>query len=430
MASAGQVRRGLRLSGNAGLDSAPETRALHKSTHFCRMASLWAAAQELAPQLVAWRRYLHANPELSFEEKETQRFVWQQLERIGGFALQAKGGTGVVADLCLAEEGPWVALRADMDALPIEELAERPYRSQRKGIMHACGHDAHTAMLLGAAALMAQHRPQKGGGIRFIFQPGEERAPGGASLLLQEGVLSERPVQAIWALHVTPQLPVGQVGLRAGPFMAASDELYITLRGPGGHAAYPHQTPDPIVVGAMLVTELQAVVSRAADPRSPTVLTIGRFQAGHAPNIIPTEAHLAGTLRTFAEAWRAEAKSRIQTLIAQKAQAWGLTAEVHFASGYPVLINDPALTARTRAWLEELFSPAAIQELPLWMSSEDFAFYSQVVPACFIRLGTAGPNPHTQQMVHTPTFDIDERALPLGAAVLAHVALRALAAGG
>ncbi len=393
------------------------------------MASLWAAAQALAPKLVAWRRHLHAYPELSFQEKETQRFVKTQLEQLEVFAVREIGGTGLVADLEGEGEGPWVALRADMDALPIEEVADRPYRSQRKGVMHACGHDAHTAMLLGAATLLAQHKPREKGGIRLIFQPAEERAPGGASLLLNEGVLSDRPIQAIWGIHVTPQLPVGQVGLRAGPFMAASDEIHITLRGPGGHAAYPHQTPDPIAVGALLVTELQAIVSRAADPRSPTVLTIGQFHAGEAPNVIPTEARLAGTLRTFDEGWRARAKALLQTLITQKAQAWGLTADLHFAPGYPVLYNDPSLTKRTEGWLRALLGDTAVQELPLWMSSEDFAFYSQVVPACFIRLGTAGPDPSTQQMVHTPAFDIDERALPIGAAVLAHVALQALSEG-
>ncbi len=393
------------------------------------MAFLWAAAQALAPELVTWRRHLHAYPELSFQEKETQRFVSAQLDQLGVFSVREVGGTGLVADLEGKEEGPWVALRADMDALPIQEIADRPYRSQRKGLMHACGHDAHMAMLLGAAALLAQHKPWTKGGVRLIFQPGEERAPGGASLLLNEGVLSDRPIRAIWGIHVTPQLPVGQVGLRAGPFMAASDELHMTLRGPGGHAAYPHQTPDPIAVGALLVTELQAIVSRAADPRSPTVLTIGQFHAGEAPNVIPTEARLAGTLRTFDEGWRARAKALLQILITQKTQAWGLTAELYFAPGYPVLYNDPSLTKRTEEWLRALLGDTAVQELPLWMSSEDFAFYSQVVPACFIRLGTAGPDPSTQQMVHTPAFDIDERALPIGAAVLAHVALQALSEG-
>ncbi len=393
------------------------------------MAFLWAAAQALAPELVTWRRHLHAYPELSFQEKETQRFVSAQLDQLGVFSVREIGGTGLVADLEGKEEGPWVALRADMDALPIQEIADRPYRSQRKGLMHACGHDAHMAMLLGAAALLAQHKPWTKGGVRLIFQPGEERAPGGASLLLNEGVLSDRPIRAIWGIHVTPQLPVGQVGLRAGPFMAASDELHMTLRGPGGHAAYPHQTPDPIAVGALLVTELQAIVSRAADPRSPTVLTIGQFHAGEAPNVIPTEARLAGTLRTFDEGWRARAKALLQILITQKTQAWGLTAELYFAPGYPVLYNDPSLTKRTEEWLRALLGDTAVQELPLWMSSEDFAFYSQVVPACFIRLGTAGPDPSTQQMVHTPAFDIDERALPIGAAVLAHVALQALSEG-
>ncbi|MCX8112499.1 MAG: M20 family metallopeptidase [Bacteroidia bacterium] len=390
------------------------------------MAHLLQAAQLLLPRLVEWRRYLHQHPEPSFEEWNTQRYLLSQLEAVPDLRLKASAQTGIVADLITDPKGPWIALRADMDALPIAEQSDRPYRSQRPGYMHACGHDAHMAILLGSLFLLSYRRSEWSGGIRFIFQPGEEKSPGGASLLIKEGILDEVPIQAIWGIHVTPQLQVGEVGLRPGPFMAASDEIHIRLIGRGGHAAYPHLTSDPIAVAASLLTQLQMVVSRASDPRSPTVLTFGRFWGGTAPNVIPTQVELAGTLRTFDEEWRARSKNLIQHLTRQTAELWGLQAEIVFAPGYPVLYNHPQLTDLTRRWIAEIIDEDRIQEIPLWLSSEDFAFYSQRIPACFIRLGTAGEVSETHQPVHTPYFDIDERALSIGAAILAHVALRAL----
>ncbi len=387
-----------------------------------------ARAKALLPRLVAWRRQLHQHPELSFEEWETQRFLLQELEKLPGVRVRKAAQTGVIADLVTHPAGPWVGLRADMDALPLSEVEGRPYRSTRPGVMHACGHDAHMAMLLGAAHLLWESRASWRGGIRLLFQPGEEKAPGGASLLLAEGVLDEVPLRALWGLHVTPQLRVGLVGLREGPFMAASDEIHLRLRGPGGHAAYPHLTPDPIAVGAFLITQLQMVVSRASDPRSPTVLSFGQFQAGSAPNILPAEAYLAGTLRTFDESWRQKARTLIQAIVTETARLWQLQAEVTFQPGYPVLVNDPTLTQLTRRWLEALLGAEAIQTLPLWLSSEDFAFYSQVVPACFIRLGTGDDTyPPSLRPVHTADFDIAEEALAIGAAVLTEVALQGLA---
>ncbi|MCS6789957.1 MAG: M20 family metallopeptidase [Bacteroidia bacterium] len=381
----------------------------------------------LLDQLITWRRHLHQNPELSFQEYETQAYLWQQLERLDGIYLRKAANTGIIADLITDTAGPWIALRADMDALPMEETPERPYRSLYNGRMHACGHDAHMAILLGAIYLLYQQRAHWKGGIRCIFQPGEEKAPGGASLLLQEGILQEVPIQGIWGLHVTPQLPVGQIGLRSGAFMAASDEFSLILQGRGGHAAYPHLSRDLIAIGASLIMELQMVVSRAADPRSPTVLSFGQFQAGTAANIFPTQAHLRGTLRTFDEKWRQDARALIQRIVSHTATAWEIEAELTFLPGYPVLQNDPTLTALTRRWVVELLGEASTLEMPLWLGSEDFAFYSHVVPACFMRLGTGGEHPHTRLPVHTPAFDIDERGLEIGARLFAHIALRALA---
>ncbi|MEN2992626.1 MAG: M20 family metallopeptidase [Bacteroidia bacterium] len=383
------------------------------------------AAEALLPKLIAWRRHFHQNPELSFEEYETQRFILERL-REWGIPASVRGGTGVVAELCTAPHGPWIALRADMDALPLTEVSDRPYASQRAGVMHACGHDAHMAILLGTAYLLKESAESWQGGVRLIFQPGEERAPGGASRLIAEGVLSERPLRALWGLHVTPQLPVGQIGLRPGPFMAASDEVEIWLRSRGGHGAYPHLAPDVVVLGAHLLTQLQLVVSRAADPRTPTVLTFGIFRAGTAPNILPTEAYLHGTLRTFEESWRAEAKSRIQGITQHLAAAWQVAAEIKFAPGYPVLINDPELTRLTHQWSADLLGAANVIEMPLWLSSEDFAFYGSYVPTCFIRLGTAGANPASHLPVHNPAFDIAEEALAIGTALFTHLALEAL----
>lgn len=390
------------------------------------MVTTLAVGEALLPELIRWRRHLHQYPELSFQEWETQAYLLSELGRIPGLRVQRIAGTGLVADLFTEEKGPWIALRADIDALPIEEKEGRPYRSQRQGIMHACGHDAHTAILLGAVHILSQYRSAWRGGIRFIFQPGEEKSPGGASLLIEAGALDQVPVRAIWGLHVTPQLPVGTVGLRAGAFMAASDEIYIRLSGSGGHAAYPHLSGDPIAVGAYILTQLQMVVSRASDPRSPTVLSFGSFHGGSAPNIIPTHAELAGTLRTFDESWRAHSKALITRIVRDTATLWQLNADVKFLPGYPVLYNDPILTAQTHQWLSSLLGKDNVKDLPLWLSSEDFAFYSQKVPACFIRLGTAGEAPDTQCPVHTPDFDIDERALPIGASLLSHVAMQAL----
>jgi amidohydrolase len=279
-------------------------------------------------------------------------------------------------------------------------------------------------MLLGAVKLLYELRYAWRGGIRFIFQPGEEKAPGGASLLIAEGILDEVPIEAIFAQHVTPSLPVGTIGLREGPFMAASDELHITLEGRGGHAAYPHLTRDPIWVGAQLVTSLQGTVSRLSDPRSPTVLSLGSFHAGTAPNIIPSTATLQGTLRTFDEDWRLQAKDHIQRVVHQVSQAWEISASVKWQPGYPVLVNDPSVTEEVRTSAVSL--GLTVTALPLWLSSEDFAFYAQQVPACFIRLGTAGADPFTQAPVHTAEFDIEERALAVGVALLVKVAMRRL----
>jgi len=385
--------------------------------------SLLEEAQRLSDQLIAWRRHLHAHPELSFEEWETAKFIEQVLTQWPEIRIQRVCQTGIIADLVTDPKGPWVALRADIDALPIQEVA-RPHASQKPDRMHACGHDAHTAMLLGAIALLYAHRSTWQGGIRCLFQPGEEKAPGGASLLIHAGVLDEVPVQAIFGQHVTPSLPVGTIGLRPGPFMAASDELHITLVGRGGHAAHPHLVRDPIWMGAQLIVSLQGIVSRLSDPRSPTVLSFGVFQGGRAPNVIPETARLAGTLRTFDENWRQQAINHITRLTHSLAAAWEITPHLTWKPGYPVLVNDPKLVSFVEATAQAM--GLQVLEMPLWLSSEDFAFYAKRVPACFIRLGTAGNNPDTQSPVHTSRFDIDEAALPIGAALLARLAIQYL----
>ncbi len=396
---------------------------MSKCNDFCLVKaniSLLSRAQAIAPELVTWRRHLHACPELSFQEWETAGFVEAILHRWPEVRTRRICQTGLIADLVTDPQGPWIALRADMDALPIQEV-ERSYASQKAGLMHACGHDAHMAMLLGAIALLYEHRALWRGGIRCLFQPGEEKSPGGASLLIQEGALDEVPIRAIFGQHVTPSLPVGTIGLRAGPFMAASDELHITLTGKGGHAAYPHLVRDPIWAGAQLVVSLQGVVSRLSDPRSPTVLSFGAFHAGKAPNVIPDSVQIAGTLRTFDETWRQQAKNHITQLTHHLATAWEIHPHLTWQPGYPVLVNDPNLTSFAADTARKI--NLQVVEVPLWLSSEDFAFYAQRVPACFIRLGTAGENPDTQASVHTSRFDIDERALPIGTALLAQIAI-------
>ncbi len=387
-------------------------------------ASLRRRAADQHAEVVALRRHLHAHPELSFEEEQTARFVSEQLHLIGIPHRPGVAGHGIVALIEGKDPGHnCVCLRADMDALPIHEANEVPYRSTRPGVMHACGHDVHTASLLGAARLLWETRSEWKGSVKFLFQPAEEKLPGGASLMIGAGVLENPSPTAIFGQHVHPSMRAGKVGFRAGPYMASADEIYVTVRGKGGHGALPHEVVDPILVASHLVVALQQLVSRMADPLMPTVLSFGRFMAEGATNVIPNEVRMEGTFRTLDEKWRAEAHRKMVRLAEGLCEGFGATCDFRIAKGYPALLNHPGLTERARRWAEDYLGPENVEDLPLRMTAEDFAYYSQAMPACFYRLGTGNPERGLSSPVHTDRFDIDESALEAGAGLMAWMAI-------
>ncbi|MBK7407715.1 MAG: amidohydrolase [Saprospirales bacterium] len=383
-------------------------------------------AREIHPEVVALRRHLHQHPELSFQEERTAAYVAARLEFLGIFHKKNVAGHGVVGWIRGRNpEKRLIALRADMDALPIMEENEVPYRSQHQGVMHACGHDVHTASLLGTAQILQQTAEEWEGTVQLIFQPGEELLPGGASLMIAEGVLDHPRPALILGQHVHPSLEAGRIGLRPGMFMASSDEIFLTITGKGGHGATPHECIGPILIASRVVVALQQVVSRRANPTTPSVLTLGRIQSmGGATNIIPDKVEIMGTFRTMDENWRKEAHQVIRTLATNLAEGMGGKCEVRIVTGYPFLVNEEGLTGQIRTFAREyLGEEDQVVELPMRMSAEDFAYYSQLMPACFYRLGTGNPVKGINAPVHTPTFDIDEAALETGSGLMAWLAI-------
>jgi metal-dependent amidase/aminoacylase/carboxypeptidase family protein len=349
-------------------------------------------ASELQAELSAIRRHLHTHPELSFQEYDTARFVAEQLDKAGIPFRQGIAGTGILA--WIEGKNPQkkcIALRADMDALPIQEANEVTYRSVNDGVMHACGHDVHTTCLLGAATILKSLKDSFEGTIKLIFQPGEEKSPGGASLMINEGVL-DNP----------------------------------TIKAKGGHAALPHQTADPIAIAALIITALQQVVSRKSNPLSPSVLTFGRISGGHTTNVIPDSVEIEGTLRTFDEIWRTEAKTYIHNVTTQIAKAYGAQAIIELPGGYPSLYNDPSLTTMATTWAEHYLGKENVKELNMRMGAEDFSFYTLHTKGCFFRIGTNLNNEQFKAPVHNPHFDIDESALQVGAGLMSWLAINLL----
>jgi len=379
------------------------------------------------PEVQAIRHHIHAHPELSFEEHNTSAFISGKLAAWGVKHQAGVAGTGIVAIIEGKNPGKrCIALRADMDALPIQEKNETEYRSQNAGVMHACGHDVHSSCLLGAAKILQELKAEFEGTIKLIFQPGEEMHPGGASLMIKEGVLENPKPDAIFALHVYPNLPSGTVGFRAGQYMASADELYITIEGKGGHAALPHQTVDPISIAALVITGLQQVVSRKSNPLVPSVLTFGKIQGGFATNVIPDKVELLGTFRTMNEQWRYEAHQWIKDFVHKTCEAYGATAIVDIPAGYPSLFNDPALTAKAESWAKEYLGDANVRTLDMRMAGEDFSFYTLNMPGCFFRIGTNKDGKEFTAPVHNAHFDIDEAALQTGMGMMAWCAVKAL----
>lgn len=382
-------------------------------------------SDELAPETIQVRRHLHANPELSYQEHATATLVEQHLTRLG-LPTRRLASTGVVSEVTGHKPGKTVALRADLDALPIQEKNDVPYRSTVPGVMHACGHDVHTSSLLATAGILARIRHEFAGTVRLIFQPGEEKNPGGASLMIKEGVLANPQPVSILGQHVMPLIPVGQVGFREGMYMASSDEIYLRVIGKGGHAGAPHLVVDPVVIAANIIVALQQVVSRQADPRQPTTLNFGKVVAQGATNIVPEEVTMAGTFRALNEAWREVALERVSKLAQGVAEGMGGRCEVRISRGYPYLENDVTLTRRMRQAAVQYVGESNVVDLEVTLGSEDFAYYSHVVPACFYRLGTGNAARGITSYVHTPTFDIDEAALHLGPGLMAWMAIQEL----
>jgi amidohydrolase len=383
-------------------------------------------AKAIFNDVVGNRRHLHANPELSFNEYNTSAFVAKQLDALG-ISYQHMADTGLVALLTGNKPSDKVvALRADMDALPITEANDVDYKSTNVGVMHACGHDVHTSSLLGTAKILSELKDEFGGTIKFIFQPAEERLPGGASLMIKEGVLENPKPQAVIGQHVMPLIDAGKVGFRSGKYMASTDELYVTVTGKGGHGAQPQQNIDPVIITAHILVALQTIVSRSADPKLPSVLSFGKVIANGATNVIPNEVKLEGTFRTMDEAWRKEAHQKMKKMAEGIAESMGGSCDFHIMHGYPFLVNEEKLTASARGFAEDYLGKENVLDLDIWMAAEDFAYYSQVADACFYRLGTRNEARGITSSVHTPTFDVDEKALELSTGMMAYLAVKQL----
>ncbi|MEO0535680.1 MAG: M20 family metallopeptidase [Cyanobacteria bacterium P01_A01_bin.123] len=368
----------------------------------------------LQPQLVAWRRQLHQHPELGFREIGTGRFISQQLTKWGIEHQTAVAQTGIVATIHGERLGPVLGIRADMDALPIQELNQVPYRSLNDGVMHACGHDGHVTVALGTAHYLATHRDRFAGTVKILFQPAEE-GPGGAKPMIESGVLENPTVDAIIGLHLWNNLPLGSVGVRTGPMMAATELFEFTIKGKGGHGAIPHQTVDSIVVGAQVVNALQTIVARNVDPLKSAVVTVGKFQAGTAKNVIADSAVLGGTIRYFDAAYEQFFKQRIEQILAGTCQSHGAAYAFNYQPLYPPLINDSAMADLVRSVaLSVVETPAGVVPECQTMGGEDMAFFLREVPGCYFFLGAANEAKGLAYPHHHPRFDFDETALGMG----------------
>ncbi len=386
-----------------------------------------ALSSEYFDEVVFYRRHFHALPELSMQEHKTAAFIASRLKEFGISFREGIAETGIVA--MIEGENPdagTIALRADMDALPIQEDNRVEYKSGVPGVMHACGHDVHMAGLLGAAKILHTLREEWEGRVKLIFQPSEERYPGGASLMIQEGVLENPRPAAIFGQHVFPGLPAGKAGIRSGRYMASTDEVYITVKGKGGHAATPQLNTDPVVIASHIVLALQQVVSRNATPYMPTVLSFGRIIGDGQMNVIPDEVKLEGTFRTFDETWRQKAHLRIRETAVFIAQGMGGDCDVFIEPGYPFLENEPVLAENFRVFAGEYLGKENVEELDLSMTGEDFAHYAQNIDACFYRLGIRNIEKGASSNLHTSTFDVDEDALLTGMGLMAWVAIKQL----
>lgn len=391
-------------------------------------------ANRFLPELIANRRHIHANPELSFEEYNTSNFIASKLKDYNIPFKQGIVKTGIVAIIEGTKTVPSVsessglrsiALRADMDALPITEKNNCEYKSKKEGLMHACGHDVHSASLLGVARILSELKNEFEGTIKLIFQPGEEKLPGGASLMIKEGVLENPKTNSILGQHVFPSMEVGKAGFRSGMYMASTDELYLTVKGKGGHAAMVNEYVNPLLISSVILSELNALFM-LTEQKVPTVLAFGKIFGNGATNVIPDEVKMEGTFRTMNEKWRNEAHELMKTTAEKIAKVMNGSIEFRIEKGYPFLVNEKATTERAREAAKIYLGKGNVEELPMRMTAEDFAFYSQQIPSCFYRLGTGNKSKGITGGVHTATFDIDEQALGIGAGLMAWLAINEL----
>ncbi len=380
-----------------------------------------------ASEILDIRRHLHANPELSFKEFETSKFVTSQLDKWGISYKDGYVETGIVAHI----EGKnpsskVIALRGDMDALPIVEANDVPYKSKNEGIMHACGHDVHTSCVMGVAKVLHSLRDEFEGTVKIIFQPGEERLPGGASLMIKEGALENPKASSIIGQHVLPELEVGKVGFRSGMYMASADEVHFTVTGKGGHAALQHYLIDPVLITSHIIVALQQLVSRRTKPGVPCVLSFGSVHANGATNIIPNEVQVQGTFRTMDEEWRKEAHAIMKKMAEEMASSMGATCDFRVDVGYPFVYNDERVTEFAQNAAKDYLGKENVVELEMRMTGEDFSFYTQHMPGCFYRLGVGNESKGLTSGLHTPTFNVDEKCLEIGTGLMAYIAYQQL----
>jgi len=379
------------------------------------------------PEIIALRRKLHTIPELSFEEYQTSDLIASLLEKYGIEFQKGIAKTGIVGLIKGKNpQGKVVALRADIDALQIKELNDVEYKSKHQGKMHACGHDVHIASLLGAAKILQEIRNEFNGTVKLIFQPSEEKYPGGAKVMIEEGVLENPKIDVIFGQHVYPELDAGQVGMKSGKYMASTDEIFLTVKGKGGHGAIPDRNIDPVLIASHIIVALQQIVSRNAKPVMPTVLTFGRIIGDGRTNVIPDEVKIEGIMRTFDEEWRIEMKKRITKMSQAIAESMGGKCDVFIDQGYPYLVNDKKATKNTRNSAKEFLGNESVHNLEMRTTAEDFAYYTQHIPGCFYRLGIRNINIGINSNLHTATFDVDESSLETGMGLMAWITYREL----
>lgn len=383
-------------------------------------------AEKYYKEVISVRRHLHQHPELSFEEHQTSDYIFNLLQK-WGLQPERTATTGVTCLIKGKDTGKNIALRADIDALPINELNTHNFVSQNQGVMHACGHDIHTSSLLGVALILKELQHDFKGSIRLIFQPAEEKAPGGAQQIIKEGWLNKPKTNHIFGQHVDPEIPVGSLGFREGDYMASTDEINIRFVGKGGHAAMPWKLVDPVLMASHTLVALQQIVSRNAYPGIPTVLSFGKIESiSGAINVIPNEVYVQGTFRTFNEEWRYQAHQRIKDIATQIAKSMGGNAEVEVVGGYPVLNNHAELTRLAKATAIEYLGKEKVIDLDRRMTGEDFAYYGQHTNATFYRLGVRNEEKNIVSALHSPTFDADEDALKTGMGFMSFLALKSL----